>query len=394
MVFLKPLEKLDFANIERLKTNKICESQILDYKEKLLEDNKLLKHVSAFANTQGGFLVFGVKETGKGGYPKEILGIDKNQINKERIEQIILGNIQPRLNVKIQLVELKDPTKAIIVIEIPNSYLKPHMNGRDKKFYKRYNFQALPMTEIEVNNTYKRRFAGHQELENYVNKLLKFDFWENAPIGSHRIIGKTIIIPTILKRLFDPITKESINWTDELEYKPKQRTVFTASTSGTPIPSPNGLKYQFVNINDELWEGLEIHRNGCVHAIGGFSHVSDENETFLHYPYFCFTLLHAFQFASALFEKYNYFGDVKVICNLRVGDSYLRLFGEDRHPFRMSEKFSCQTSQIKVVREFPTPFVKSKYEYIASGIMDEIFNCYGLWKCPLFDEKGNLKELK
>jgi hypothetical protein len=24
--------------------------------------------------------------------------------------------------------------------------------------------------------------------------------------------------------------------------------------------------------------------------------------------------------------------------------------------------------------------------------MDEIFNCYGLWEYPLFDEEGNLRE--
>ena len=155
--------------------HKIPESQILDYKEQLLEDKKLLKHVSAFSNTQDGCLIFGVKETGKGGYPEEILGIDRNQINKERIEQIILGNIQPRVNVKILLVEHKDPTKALVVIQIPNSYLKPHMNGRNNKFYKRYNFEAQPMNEIEVTEAYKRRFSGIQEVEKYVSGLLNWD---------------------------------------------------------------------------------------------------------------------------------------------------------------------------------------------------------------------------
>jgi hypothetical protein len=395
MVFLKPLEELKFADIEQLKNNKICESQILDYKKQLLADNKLLKQVSAFANTQGGFLIFGVEETGKGGHPKEILGMDKAHLNKERMEQIILGNIQPRLNVKMQVVKHQDPSKVILVVQIPNSYLKPHMNSHDNKFYKRYEFEALPMTEMEVNNAYKRRFTGYQELESYIAKLLKYDFWEGAPVTGHRIIGKIIIVPTLLKRLVDPITKKSVNWTDELDFRPKQHTVFTASKSRTPIPSPNGLKYQFIDRNDKLWEGLEIHRNGCVHSISGFSVVTDDDKVCLHYPYFCFTLLHAFQFVSALFQKHNYFGDVKIVCNLRgIKDSYLRQFDERRLPFRRHEDFSCQTDQINVVREFPTKLVESEYEYITSEIMDEIFNCYGLWKCPLFDDERNLKELR
>ena len=152
LVFLKPLEELKFEDIERLKSNKICESEILDYKEQLLKVDELLRHVSAFANTQGGFLIFGVKENGKGEYPEEILGVDRSLVNKERMEQIILSNVQPRLNVKIQQVDHQDPSKVFIVIQIPDSYLKPHMKSQGDKFYKRYNFESLPMTELEVND--------------------------------------------------------------------------------------------------------------------------------------------------------------------------------------------------------------------------------------------------
>ena len=58
----------------------------------------------------------------------------------------------------------------------------------------------------------------------------------------------------------------------------------------------------------------------------------------------------------------------------------------------MLERYPCQTTEINIVRDFPTTVLESKFEYITSGIMDEIFNCYGLWKCPLFDDEGNLKE--
>ena len=116
MVFRKPLRDLKFSDIEKLKVDKICESPILDYKKELLKENELLKHVSAFANTQGGVLIFGVEETGEGGWPKEIVGIDKNLINKEKMEQLILGNIQPKLNVEIVQFDHQNPSKAIAVM--------------------------------------------------------------------------------------------------------------------------------------------------------------------------------------------------------------------------------------------------------------------------------------
>lgn len=379
MVFLKPLEKVNFEDIERLKTNEICESQILDYKEQMLDDNKLLKHVSAFANTQGGFLVFGIKETGKGGYPEEILGIDKNQINKEQIEQVLLGNIQPRLNVKIQLVEHEDPTKAVVILEIPNSYLKPHMNGRDHKFYKRYNFETLPMTEIEVNDTYKRRFTGYQEIEDYVSKVLHL-----KSFISPQIIGQIIVIPTVLNRIVDTSNLDDFAWLSELKFKP--RGFYLPSSRLTP--SPAGVKSQF-EPNSERIQKLEIHRNGAIHYFAYFGGKDARNQMVFIYERFCLKLLHTLQFASALFQKYNYFGNVKIVCALHwLRGSYLL------HHNRAVEECPCQINELTISREFPTTVVESQYEYMASGIMDEIFNCYGLWKCPLFDDEGNLKELK
>ena len=383
MVFLKPLEELQFADIEQLERDKICESPVLDYKKQLLDDNKLLKQVSAFANTQGGFLIFGVEETGKGGYSKEILGIDKNQINKERMEQIILGNIQPRLNVKIQIIEHQDPSKAILVIQIPDSYLKPHMNSRDNKFYKRYNFEALPMTEIEVNDTYKRRFTGYQEVESYISKLL-----ELKEFVVPQIIGQIIVIPTILNRIIDTSNVKEFTWMNNLSFKPKYYDISYIPSS--PTPSPNGVKCQLETKSGTIRNKLEIHRNGCIYYFYYFGELVREKMVFL-YHIFCLKLLHSLQFASTLYQKYNYFGDVKIVCNLKwLKNSYLL----DLRRNRGLEEYPCQENELTISRVFPINVVESKYEYITSGIMDEIFNCYGLWKCPLFDDEGKLIESK
>jgi len=376
MVFLKPLKDLEFTDIERLKANKTCESPILDYKKQLLEDNKLLKQVSAFANTQGGFLIFGVKETGRGGYPKEILGIDTSQINKERMEQIILGNVQPKLDVEIVSIPHRDTSKAIIVIQIPNSYLKPHMNNRDKKFYKRYNFEAEPMTEIEVSDTYRRRFTGYQEVESYISKLLKL--WEFV---SPQIIGQIIVIPTIMRRIIDTSDMKEFRWIDQTKLEFRPRGIYIPSF---PIPSSNGIKCQHRNKNGIAWISLEIHRNGCIHYMSYFGARDKEDMVFV-YSDFCYKLLWTLQFASTLYRRYNYFGDVKIVCNLQgVRNTLIFPKQYDSDP--------CQIGEIGVSRESPINVVESRYQYIASGIMDEIFNSYGLWKCPLFDDEGNFEE--
>lgn len=381
MVFLKPISDLVFADIERLRTAQICESEILDYKQNLIEDNELLKQVSAFANTQGGFIVFGVTETGKGGYPKEILGIEKSKVNKERMEQIILGNIHPRLNVKISSIDHPDPQKAIIVVEIPNSYLKPHMQARHNRFYKRYQFEALPMTEIEVSDSYNRRFAGYEEVERYVSKTLDI-----KTFVSPQIVGQIIVIPTILTHMIDTYNAKEFEWINKLDLAPKYYHVTLPSN---PSPSSNGIKCQLTDKGGTAIELLEIHRKGCIHSFNYFGELLNGKMLFL-YHIFCLKLLHILQLASTLYQKYNFFGDVRVTCDLRwTQNSWFPMF---RGLSGVRAQSPCQVNEIRVSREVPTTMVESRYEYIASEIMDEICNCYGIWKCPLFDDEGKFNE--
>jgi hypothetical protein len=382
MVFLKPLKDLEFVDIEQLKSNKTCESDILDYKEQLLKDEDLLKHVSSFANNQGGYLIFGVKETGKGGYPEEILGIDRNQVNKERIEQVILSSIQPRLDVKIQQIDHQDPSKVFVVIQIPNSYLKPHMNRQGDRFYKRYNFEAMPMTEIEVNDAYKRRFTGYQEVESYLSKL--FDI---KGFKSPQIIGQIAVIPTTLRRMVETSNMKEFEWMNQLSFKPKERYL----PSPTWTPSSNGIKSQFLDKDGHVLENLEIHRNGCVHYINAYLFGATDEDKLLFLPLqFCVSLMHTLQFASTVYQRCNYFGDAKIVCSLYGLENSVLPRG-DRVHLRYN-MFPCQVSEINIAREFLTNIIESKYEFITSGIMDDIFNSYGLWKCPYFDDKGNFKE--
>ncbi len=132
-MFGKDISNVSYDDIKSLLDSKIPESDILDYKSKMMDDQKLVKHVCAFANTRGGDIVFGIKESGHGGHPIEINGLDAFNFNKERLEQIILSNIVPRLDVKIKSIPIPDSQKVVLVIQVPPSYLKPHQSNYSKK---------------------------------------------------------------------------------------------------------------------------------------------------------------------------------------------------------------------------------------------------------------------
>jgi hypothetical protein len=139
------------------------ESLTLDYKECAALANTdgkksdIGKHVSAFANSAGGTLVYGMKENGH--VPTELdEGFDPNVISKEWLEQVINSNIQRRIDgIRINAVDLSTthPRRVAYVVHIPQSMRAPHQ-AADHKFYKRYNFESKPMEEYEIRDVGRR----------------------------------------------------------------------------------------------------------------------------------------------------------------------------------------------------------------------------------------------
>lgn len=385
MVFTKPIDKLTFQDIDNLRSNRIHESDILDYKRELIDDNSLIKHVSAFANTRGGFLIFGIEETGAGGYPQDIPGVNRPLVNKERIEQILLSNIHPRLLVKIQEVEHLDPQKSMLIIQIPDSSLKPHMNSRTGKYYKRYNFEAIEMTEIEVSVAYKKRFSTYDEVEKYITKML-----QNETSLELDIYGQIMIIPTILDRnLIETSDRSQFSWLEPNQIDPQPSGFIYAPRNSyvpsSPEPSANGV------ICKQDYRGiyLEIHRNGSVEYAGDFSGMDEEHDiVFFLDKIFCVRLLHTLQFASTVFSRYNYFGNVKIVVSLKGSRLRNALLSteSDRIPVRRSV---CRNDKILVEREWASNMLETEFSFISAGIMHEIFNHFGKWRCLLFDNNGN-----
>ena len=115
MLFDKLFNEIDFDDIKELKTRQIPESDVLDYKREKIADNSLIKHVCAFSNTNGGYIIYGISELKKGGPPKEIIGIDSG-LDVERLERILTTNIHPRLMIRTKKISNEDGSKVVLLI--------------------------------------------------------------------------------------------------------------------------------------------------------------------------------------------------------------------------------------------------------------------------------------
>jgi hypothetical protein len=120
--------------------------------------NEVSKDVSAFANSAGGTIVYGIKEDQNHVAIALDEGYDPADIRKEWLEQVINSRIQPRIDgLRINQVSLDqtNPGRVAYVVHAPQSLRAPHQ-ASDHRYYRRYNFQSVAMEDYEVRDVARR----------------------------------------------------------------------------------------------------------------------------------------------------------------------------------------------------------------------------------------------
>lgn len=161
----------DENELQRLIDDEVEESLVPDYKAagSLDKNNdkktEITKDVSAMANSAGGTVIFGIREFPgpKNHLPERIEPIERSKFSKEWLEQII-NNIRPRIDgVIVHPVSLSsDVDHAAYVVEIPKS-TTVHQ-ALDHRYYKRFNFQSVPMEDHEIRDVMNRRGTPDAEI--------------------------------------------------------------------------------------------------------------------------------------------------------------------------------------------------------------------------------------
>ena len=167
-VFGKPLKEVTLADVELLVSQKVKESKIVDYKLLLkLDDDKsqinMLKDFVAFANAQGGCLIYGVKEIDS--VPTEIVGyrVKDFDLLTMKIQSLANTKIEPPIyNLSFRKIPYAG-NKSILIIHIPKSWSALHrVNYQTSTFYMRQagKNQSMDVYQIRqsmlLNQTYEK----------------------------------------------------------------------------------------------------------------------------------------------------------------------------------------------------------------------------------------------
>ena len=116
------------------------------------------KDVSAMANAEGGTIIYGIEEE-SGGYPKRVDDGFAGTKTADRVEQILLTNIHPRLEGffvrQIPLVS-KGGGASAFALAIPKASTNAPHQAADLRYYKRHDATSQPMDDYEIRDMMRR----------------------------------------------------------------------------------------------------------------------------------------------------------------------------------------------------------------------------------------------
>lgn len=161
MIFKKQFQDIEWNDIDLLISSEQLETEHLEYKREVpgnSDSNKkeLLADICSFANSDGGFLIYGIGEDRASGKPA-IQPFGNLNAETNRIEQIITTGITPRLiSYKVKAITPQQNSDGIIIIKIEKSWIGPHMVSVEQvnKFWIRKQSGKFPMDYNEIKTSF------------------------------------------------------------------------------------------------------------------------------------------------------------------------------------------------------------------------------------------------
>ena len=190
----KSIDSIQFGDIEQLVVNQVEESITLDYKEQMPSSKKdFLADVVAMLNTEGGWLVFGVREARdeqgrSAGVPQDIVGIETENwdTEKQRLESWIRDHIHPRpLGVRVRLLQEEGSNeRKVAIVHVPRSVLAPHAFKieRGYRFYRRGDGGNYPMAIEEIRQAFLLSESWLERAEAFRRNRVALIDSEDSPI--------------------------------------------------------------------------------------------------------------------------------------------------------------------------------------------------------------------
>lgn len=135
------------------------ESQELEFKSRLPDPKHLAKLISAFANTNGGRIIIGIRDDGS------IVGVD--DISHPQIEQMLVPTVLPSIRVETEILGIDD--KSVLVITIPKGSQPPYLT--DGRAFQRTGLVVSAITSQVLYSNIIEHARSSDDLQTEVKRL-------------------------------------------------------------------------------------------------------------------------------------------------------------------------------------------------------------------------------
>jgi hypothetical protein len=269
----KKFEDITLADIQLLIDMGVAESKTIEYKRDIpVSGDKgsvgLLREITAFANTSGGDLIYGMDA--KDGIPVEAIGCESgiDEHFRLRIENLCRDGVKPKLvSPRIAFLRLEgDPSRVVIIIRVELSWSGPHRvdAGGHTQFYGRNSAGCFQMDVDDLRQAFLGQSHIAERIKLFRDERVKSIFNNTGPHPLMSDGGKLVVhvIPIASFSRFTPIDLRALR-----TIHPHLMLVGTASFSSTS-PSLEGLVTSgHVHGGQEPEYITSIYRNGIIEGI-------------------------------------------------------------------------------------------------------------------------------
>lgn len=257
------------------------ENQYIDYKKTFSfldkkgpeRENSIAEFrsdVCSFANSEGGYLLYGISE--KQGVAQELLGIEIS--NTDRFELDRRNNlmaIAPKLpSIHFGFISL-EPRKYVVVIEIKPDYYAPYAhieNEQNYRIYTRSGNGKITMKYDELKNMFNASLSFEQELEKFRKE--RIEYYKSQSESSEDEYSRFVLIHLIPRTFSDPSTHKMVYVDQRLGRNCYSTLVQNLVMDSTGIPNVDGMRFPAY---DTVAEG-RIYNSGIFECFFPKTYVS------------------------------------------------------------------------------------------------------------------------
>jgi hypothetical protein len=384
-VISKRLENIIFDDVQSLLDNEIRESKNLEYKSILPHDGEsekipFLASVCALANTEGGDIVFGVKENK--GIPVELLGLEVNDSDSEilRLENALQTGLEPRLT-RFQSKVIEGPDKKLfIVLRIQKSWNSPHRVcfKEHSRFYKRNSAGKYPMDVSELRSAFIMSEQIAERIRNFkIDRVIKIKTDKELPVPLYN--GGKVALHLIPLKAF----------TEKLLFEVNvENTVFNllipmGSTGWNRRYNLDGLVTYSGLLGKDTTSYTQFFRNGIIEAVSALGAFSDKK------------IIPSQAYENDLIQAcYSYFNFYKKIDVEGPIYFFISLLGVKEYEFALNQSRFWHCHRYPLDRDdilLPEGVIESfdvTPEKILHSYFNMIWNAYGLKQSFNYNQEG------